>query len=70
MRFSKIQKLSKTQLKMWCLLVMVVGMAGGMEMEGDTGGDAGAMDLDLDLDNVDLLDQHPSTIAGRGTGAR
>ena len=55
---------------MWCLLVMVVGMAGGMEMEGDTGGDAGAMDLDLDLDNVDLLDQHPSTIAGRGTGAR
>ena len=70
MRFSKTQKLSKTQSKMWCLLVMVVGMAGGMEMEGDTGGDAGAMDLDLDLDNVDLLDQHPSTIAGRGTGAR
>ena len=41
--------------------------------DGDGGrhrGDAGAMALDLDLDNVDLLDQHPSTIAGRGTGAR
>ena len=60
----------KCHLKMWCLLVMVVGMAGGMDMEGDTGGDA-AMDLDMDLDNVDLLDQeHPSTIAGRGSGTR
>ena len=49
---------------------MLLGMALGMEMEGDTGGDAGAMDLNMDLDNVDLLDQHPSTIAGRGNGAR
>ena len=58
--FSKIQFFSRTKLKMWCLLVVVVGMAGGMEMEGDTAGDA----ANLDLDNLDLLDQHPSTIAG------
>ena len=55
--FSKIQFFSRTKLKMWCLLVVVVGMAGGMEMEGDTAGDA----ANLDLDNLDLLDQHPST---------
>ena len=57
------------QLNMWCLLVMVLGMAGGMEMEGDTGGgDVGTLEMDLD---PDLLDQQaPSSIAGRGGGAR
>ena len=54
---------------MWCLLVMVLGMTGGMEMEGDTGGgDVGTLEMDLD---PDLLDQQaPSSIAGRGGGAR
>ena len=56
-------------MNMWCLLVMVLGVTGGMEMEGEAGGDVG--NLEMDLDNVDLLDQqHPSTIAGRGGGTR
>ena len=47
---------------------MLLGMAGGMEMEveGDTGGDAASMDMDLD--NVELLDQHPSTISSGREG--
>ena len=53
---------------MWCLLLMLLGMAGGMEMEveTDTGGDAAGMDMDLD--NVELLDQHPSTISSGREG--
>ena len=53
---------------MWCLLLMLLGMAGGMEMEveADTGGDAASMDMDLD--NVELLDQHPSTISSGREG--
>ena len=69
---SQFPKTQKCELKMWCLLVIVLGLASGMdlEMEGDGGGDA-AMDLEMDLDNVDLLDQqHPSTIAGRRSGTR
>ena len=68
---ANIKKLHKCQLSMWCLLVMVLGMTGGMEMEmeGDTGGgDVGTLEMDLD---PDLLDQQaPSSIAGRGGGAR
>ena len=47
---------------------MLLGMAGGMEMEveADTGGDAASMDMDLD--NVELLDQHPSTISSGREG--
>ena len=47
---------------------MLLGMAGGMEMEveADTGGDAAGMDMDLD--NVELLDQHPSTISSGRDG--
>ena len=56
---------------MWFLLVMVLGVAGGMEMDGGEAGGGEAGNLEMDLDNVDLLDQqHPSTIAGRGSGAR
>ena len=53
---------------MWFLLLMLLGMAGGMEMEveADTGGDAASMDMDLD--NVELLDQHPSTISSGRDG--
>ena len=49
---------------------MLLGMAGGMEMEveADTGGDAASMDMDLD--NVELLDQHPSTISSGRDGRR
>ena len=37
-----------------------------MEVETDTGGDAANMDMDLD--NVELLDQHPSTISSGRDG--
>merc|ERR1719153_90710 len=37
-----------------------------MEVEADTGGDAASMDMDLD--NVELLDQHPSTISSGREG--
>ena len=58
----------KSSSVMWCLLLMLLGMAGGMEMEveADTGGDAASMDMDLD--NVELLDQHPSTISSGRDG--